>query len=466
MILDSDIHRPLPQSPDAERGVLCSLMLSPNDVGSMMEERGVTGAHFHIPSHEEIFKTMMQLREDGKPNDFISLTKVLRDRNKLDQCGGAAFVTQLFTFIPTASNAFHYTDILEEKFILRQMIKAATEFSTRSYDEQDNVPVLLDEFEKSVLAIRRSDDGELREEEPKEAVMAVCRNIEELYERRGAVSGQTTGFSEIDQMLDGLHPEEMIVIAARPSMGKTALGMNIAEHISVECKKTVAVFTLEMSIQQLYHRVILSRAHVNMHAVRQGFLMERDFPAITASASQVAADGKLRIVDAIGASISAIRAKARRMARKHPDLACIVVDYLQKARSASKQAQGNREREIAEISSGLKDLAKELRIPVIVLAQLNRDAEKRKAKGRPQLSDLRESGSIEQDADVVGLLYREERYADNEEEAREVEGKATLIIAKNRNGPVGDIPLTFLKEFARYETRAREVEPEQRKWNK
>jgi replicative DNA helicase len=284
--------------------------------------------------------------------------------------------------------------------------------------------------------------------------MAAIESIEKLYESRGAISGLPTGLADLDSMTDGMHEAEMIVIAARPSMGKTALAMNIAEHIAVDLNMPVAVFSLEMSAHQLVQRLICSRARVSLKKIREGFLAEHEHPKLTQMASQFAGC-KLFIDDTPGLSILELRAKARRLKSQH-DIKLVVIDYLQLLRSTSRRAQDNRQIEIAEISSGIKALAKELAIPIIVLAQLNRNPEARtgSSKGRPRLSDLRESGSIEQDADLVGLLTREEYYADNDEERAEAAGKATLIIAKQRNGPVGDIPLTFIKEFTRFEPRA------------
>lgn len=452
-----EIQRLLPQSVDAERGVLSSFLLAPREIGGLCVEKGITPEHFHLPAHTEIYRVLLALWDGNQPCEFIGVTQHLRDAGKLDQVGGAATISELFTFLPTAANAGYYIEILEEKHTLREIIKVCTEYASRSYDEQDNQAVLLDELEARVLAIRKSDDAEMREVEPRELAMQVVSEIEEFYERRGGISGLATGFSHLDKMLDGLHEQEMIVVAARPSMGKTAFGMNIAAHVAFNLKKTVAVFSLEMSDKQLVQRAMLSDAKVNIHRVKDGCLSDRDFPALTAAAGKVAA-GKLRFIDANGASVGAIRAKARRIARRHPDLALIVIDYLQIVRSHSRQAQGSREREISEISAGLKSIAKELKIPVIVLAQLNRGPDQRggENKGRPKMSDLRESGAIEQDADVVGLLYREEYYAESDDEKSQCEGEATLIIAKQRNGPVGDVPLTFLKEFTRFENRASE----------
>ncbi len=452
-----DVHRLLPQSPDAEKGVLCSFLLAPREVGGFCAEKQVTREHFHIPAHGELYATLLELWDAGKPIDFIILTELLRDRQRLDQVGGAAFVTELFTFLPTAANLAYYVEIVQEKFTLREIIKVCTEYAARSYDEQDNVPTLLDDVEGKIFAIAQ-DRFKDKAASMKDQVMQAIHDIEALYERRGAISGLETGLAEFDRMTDGLHGSEMIVIAARPSMGKTALAMNMAEHVALELKKAVAVFSLEMSTSQLVQRMLCSRARVNLGNVRNGFLSERDFPALTAAASKLA-ESKFFIDDTPGLSILELRAKARRLKSQH-DIAAIFIDYLQLLRSTSRRAQDNRQLEIAEISSGLKGLAKELNIPIVVLAQLNRNPEGRTGAslGRPRLSDLRESGSIEQDADLVGLLVREEYYADTDEDKKAAEGKATLIIAKQRNGPVGDVPLTFLKEFTRFENRAREVE--------
>src|SRR5947207_2864150 len=282
----------------------------------------------------------------------------------------------------------------------------------------------------------------------------VLETIEKLYERRGGITGLSTGFIELDRLTSGLHPAEMVVIAGRPSMGKTALAMNMAEHVAVNQRKPVAVFSLEMSSQQLVQRMLCSRARVNLQRVRDGFLGERDFPSLTAAASKLA-DAKIFIDDSPSLEILELRAKARRL-KAQQNVELVLIDYLQLLRSATRRAKENRQLEISEISAGLKALAKELNIPVIVVAQLNRQPEARSG-GKPRLSDLRESGSIEQDADLVGLLVRPEIYEEDEEARAEKEGEAELIIAKQRNGPVGEIPLTFLKEFTRFEDRARNV---------
>jgi replicative DNA helicase len=393
------------------------------------------------------------------PVDFITITQLMRDRQQLDQIGGPAFITHLFTYLPTAANVGYYLDSLVEKHTLREVIRVCTEYAARSYEEQGAVQTLLDEVETRIFEIAK---GQFQENtfDMKKEVMGAITSIQDLYERRGGISGLPTGFEDFDKMTDGLHGAEMIVIAARPSMGKTAFAMNIAEHVALQEKKAVAVFSLEMSSGQLVQRLLCSRAKVNLGKVRQGFLSDRDFPSLTAAASELASS-KMFIDDTPGLSILELRAKARRMKSQH-DIAAIFIDYLQLLRSTTRRAQDNRQLEIAEISSGLKALAKELNIPIVVLAQLNRNPEQRsgESKGRPRLSDLRESGSIEQDADLVGLLVREEYYADSDDEKKETEGKATLIIAKQRNGPVGDVNLTFRKEFTRFETRAQTPEGE------
>lgn len=452
-----DAHRMLPASSEAELGVLASFLLAPREVGGMCAEKGIVPEAFHIPAHAIIYGELLAMWDAAQPIDVIMLTQRLRDKELLDQVGGRVFVTQLFTFLPTAANAAHYIEIIQEKYTLRQMIRVCTEYASRSYEEQGDVETLLDECEGRVLEIAQS-RCKAAAVSLRQLTMGAIDSIQALYERKGEITGLPTGFSAFDKMTDGLHPAEMVVIAARPSMGKTAFAMNIAEHLALHCAKPVAVFSLEMSAQQLVQRLLCSIAKVNLADVRDGLLRERDFPALAAAASRLAT-ARIFIDDTAGLSILELRAKARRLKSQH-NIEAIFIDYLQLLRSSSKRGQDNRQLEISEISSGLKALSKELSLPVVVLAQLNRNPENRggDAKGRPRLSDLRESGSIEQDADLVGLLLREEYYAETESERMEAEGKATLIIAKQRNGPVGDVPLTFLKKFTRFEDRAEGAE--------
>jgi len=433
------------------------MLISPRDAIAECVEK-ITEEYFYIPAHQIIYRELVDLWNAAQAIDLITFTQILRDRNLLDVIGGPAFVTSLFTFVPTAANIEYYIGIVRDKYILRSIIAAATESVRRAYEEQDEVNNLLDEVEQRIFAV-----GEDRFKgqvlSMKDQVMEAIDAIEKLYERKGGITGISTGFVEFDRMTSGLHPSEMIVIAARPSMGKTALAMNIVEHVAISQGLAVGVFSLEMSSQQLVQRLLCSRARVNLQKVRDGFLAERDFPSLTAAASKLA-DARIFIDDSAGLSILELRAKARRL-KAQQDIQLIVVDYLQLLRSTTRRAQDNRQLEISEISAGLKGLAKELKIPVIVVAQLNRQPEQRSG-GKPRLSDLRESGSIEQDADLVGLLVRPEIYEEDEEARAEKAGEAEFIIAKQRNGPVGEISLTFLKEFTRFETRARNVtEPDE-----
>src|SRR5881628_2528844 len=451
-----DIHRSPPHSMEAEQGVLGSMLISPREAIAECVEK-INEEYFYVPAHQTIYNVLVDLWNAGQAIDLITFTQVLRDRHLLDSVGGAAFVTSLFTFVPTAANVQYYLEIVRDKHILREIISAATESVRRAYEEQDEVNNLLDEVEQRIFAVGEDRfKGEMLS--MKEQVMSTLESIEKLFENKGAITGVSTGFRDLDKLTSGLHSSEMIVIAARPSMGKTALAMNIAEHAAIEVKLPVAIFSLEMSAQQLVQRMLCSRARVNLAKTRDGFLAEADFPKLTHAASKLA-EAKIFIDDTAGLTILELRAKARRLKAQH-DVQLIIVDYLQLLRSTSRRAQDNRQLEISEISAGLKGLAKELKIPIIVVAQLNRQPEQRSG-GKPRLSDLRESGSIEQDADLVGLLVRPEIYEEDEEARAEKAGEAEFIIAKQRNGPVGEIALTFLKEFTRFEDRARRTsEPE------
>jgi replicative DNA helicase len=449
----SEVHRPPPHSPEAEQGILGSMLLSPRDViGQCIEKIGPE--FFYIPSHQTVYVNLVEIWRARGAIDFITFTQVMRDKKLLDGLGGASFITALYMFVPTAANADYYIDIIRDKYILRQMIAAGTEYVRRAYEEQVQVNDLLAEFERKALSIRPA-EGKTERASMKEIVMCAVDNIERIYERKGSISGLATGFIELDRITGGLQNGEMIVFAARPSMGKTAIAMNIAEHVAVDCHKPVGVFSLEMSKEQLGQRLLCSRGRVNLQKVRDGFLSDRDYPALTAAASKLA--GSPLLIDDEMLKVDALIARARRW--KHDQhIVLLVIDYLQLLRSSGFKVN-ERQHEVSYVSAALKQLAKDLRIPVIVIAQLNRQPETRSG-GKPRLSDLRESGSIEQDADVVALLTRPEVYEDNEESRIEKQGEAELIIAKQRNGPVGEIPLTFLKEFTRFEDRARNLQEE------
>jgi replicative DNA helicase len=442
-------HRPLPASLDAEQGVLSSILLSPRETLIKADEKRVDADHFHHPAYGTIYGVVQELSKANSPIDLITLTQAIADRNLLEQIGGASVLAQLQTFLPTATNADYYIDIIREKYLLRKMISVCTASAVRCYEEQGDVKALIDDVEQQIFKVTEDRVGS-KLPDIKEHVSAALDAIELLYKNRGQVTGVPTGYKELDNMTNGLHPSEMIVIAARPSMGKTALAMNIAEHVAVDKQIPVGVFSLEMSSQQLATRLLCSRARVNLHHIRNGIMPKNAQLNLVKAVNEYSAS-KMIIDDTAGLTINELRAKSRRMMDSHR-LGLIVIDYLQLLRSPSKRGQENRQIEIAEISSGIKGLAKELNIPIIVLAQLNRKSEDR-GDGKPRISDLRESGSIEQDADVVGLLYRSAYYAKDEEEKSEKGGEAELIIAKQRNGPTGEVPLTFLNEFTRFETR-------------
>src|SRR5882762_6082948 len=345
-----DIHRSPPHSVEAEQGVLGSMLISPREaIGECVEK--INEEYFYVPAHQTIYTVLVDLWNAGQAIDLITFTQVLRDRNTLESVGGAAFVTSLFTFVPTAANLEYYLEIVRDKYILFFINSATTESVRRAYEEQDEVNNLLDEVEQRIFAVGEDRfKGQLLS--MKEQVMSTLESIEKLFENKGAITGVSTGFRDLDKLTSGLHSSEMIVIAARPSMGKTALAMNIAEHAAVEVKLPVAIFSLEMSAQQLVQRMLCSRARVNLAKTRDGFLAEADFPKLTHAASKLA-EAKIFIDDSAGLTILELRAKARRL-KAQQNVQLIIVDYLQLLRSTSRRAQDNRQLEISEISAGLK----------------------------------------------------------------------------------------------------------------
>ena len=451
----SDAHRALPSSVDAEKGVLSSMLLDPDDALNTAMS-ALSSAVFHLPAHRLLFDLLVEFKNKNRPIEPVSLLQTLIDRKQVEEIGGPATLTELLNFVPVAAHIEYYIELVREKFILREVIGVCTKTIQRAYQDQENVAALLDDAEKDVLGIRDVQQSGRKAKEISDHVRDAVMLIERMMENPGSLNGIGTGYTEFDEMTRGLHGSEMIIIAARPSMGKTSLVMNIVEHVAVDQGLPCAVFSLEMSAEQLVQRLLCSRAHVSMANLNNGFIQNDRFIHLTHVASEIA-NAPIHIDDTPSLPIGEFRAKARRLHQRH-GIKLIAIDYLQLMRSTSKRAQENRQIEIAEISSGLKATAKELNIPIIVLAQLNRSPESRTgdSKGRPRLSDLRESGSIEQDADVVGLLVRPEYYAENEEEKAETEGEVELIIAKQRNGPTGTVRLTFLKEFMRFENRAPE----------
>ena len=443
-----------PHALDMEQGVLGCQLISPNEcIGEVIEKLKGIGieAHYDL-RHQTIQAELLEMYDNRIPIDIITLQQRLKDKQLLEQIGGIAYLNQLEDTVPSAAHLSYYLDHLLEKYLLRKMIQTCTEVVGRVYDYEGDVEALLDEVEKEILRINES-RAQSGTATVKELVGKAILTVENYFGRQGTLNGLGTGFPDLDRMTDGLHGQEMIVIAARPSMGKTSLAMNIVEHVVLEQNLPAGVFSLEMSAESLVLRMLCSIARVNLRSIRDGFMSEADFPKLTSAAGRLA-KAKLLIDDTAGLSILDLRARARRMHQQH-GIKLFVVDYLQLLHSTSRRSQDNRQQEIADISSGIKALAKELKVPVLVLSQLNRELEKDKSR-KPRLSDLRESGAIEQDADLVGLLYKPSAGDDDDAPAEEADGlPVNLLIAKQRNGPTGDINLTFLKSYTRFESAAK-----------
>jgi replicative DNA helicase len=442
-----------PHAPEAEQGVLGCVLLSPNECVGQCVEKFKSGAEvFYDLRHQAIYETLAEMYDHREAIDLITLQQRLKDKQRLEEVGGIAYLGSLPDMVPSAANLSYYLEIVQEKFILRKLIHACTEVVGRVYEHEGEVDSLLDEVERDILRI-----SEARIEGSTTAIKELVKKaigiIEDYHQRQGMLTGIGTGFPDLDKLTNGLHAGEMIVIAARPSVGKTSLAMNIAEYVAIDLKLPVGVFSLEMTSESLVLRMLCSRSRVNLRNVREGFLAERDFPKLTAAAGKLA-NAPLFIDDSAGLSILQLRAKARRMAQQF-GVKLFVVDYLQLLHSTARRAE-NRQQEIADISNGIKALAKELSVPVVVLSQLNREVEKEKNR-KPRLSDLRESGAIEQDADLVGLLYKPSSGDDDDSGGEEQDAlPVNLLIAKQRNGPADvDVKLTFLKSFTRFESAAK-----------
>jgi replicative DNA helicase len=448
----ASVDRLPPHSPEAEQGVLGCVLLSPNECMGECIEKFKAGAEvFYDLRHQTIFSTLVEMYDRREAIDVITLQQQLKNKQLLEEVGGITNLASLPDRVPSAANLSYYLDIVQEKYLLRKMIQTCTEVVGRVYDYEGEVDALMDEVEREILRISES-RVQSQTTTIKDLVKKAINTIEDFHQRQGVLTGVGTGFTDLDKMTSGLHGGEMIVIAARPSMGKTSLAMNIAEHVAIEQRLPVGVFSLEMTSESLVLRMLCSRSRVNLRNVREGFLAERDFPKLTGSAGKLA-NAPLFIDDSSALSILQLRAKARRMSQQY-GIKLFVVDYLQLLHSTARRAE-NRQQEIADISSGIKSLAKELGVPVIVLSQLNRELEREKNR-KPRLSDLRESGAIEQDADVVGLLYKPSAGEEDEGGAGEEDVlPMNLLIAKQRNGPTGDVELTFLKSYTRFESKAK-----------
>ena len=402
----------------------------------------LTTEDFYRESHRKIFRAMIEICDRSEPVDLITLSDFLKAKGDLEVVGGSAYLASLASAIPTSANIHFYARIVREKAIRRYLISAATNIATRGYEDQENVDEFLDEAEKVIFDIS---EKRVRGSFVKvgDMIRDSIKMVEKLYERKDMVTGVPSGFKDLDRLTAGFQPSDLIVIAGRPSMGKTALCLNIATHAAFG-GHGVAVFSLEMAKEQLVLRMLCSEARIDHSKVRSGYLADREFPALVMAAGRLA-ETPIYLDDTPAISILELRAKARRLVRdRDKKIGLIIVDYLQLMRGSERAP--NREQEISEISRSMKALAKELNIPVIAISQLNRRVEDRGDK-RPMMADLRESGAIEQDADVIAFVYREVVYNENVDDPNVAE----IIVGKQRNGPTGTVRLAFFREFTRFE---------------
>jgi replicative DNA helicase len=444
--VEANLRKLPPQNLEAEESILGGIMLDNNACDLAVEL--LAPDDFYREAHRKIFAAMVDLHTRGVAVDAVTLAEALRQHGQLQDVGGATFIAELTDRVPTAANVAYYLRIVKEKAILRGLIAAATEIATQGYDERQDVERFVDQAEQKIFSIKEQ-KVERSYHKVGELLKESLETVAHLYDRKELITGVSTGFRDLDKLTAGLQPSDLIIVAGRPGMGKTALALNMAVHAAFDGGKAVVVFSLEMSKEQLVLRMLCSEARVNYMDVRSGHLRERDFPRLTAAAGKFY-DAAIWIDDSAALSVMELRAKARRLMRETGGkLGLLVVDYLQLMRGVART--DSREQEISEISRSLKALAKELRIPVVALSQLNRQVESR-ADRRPIMADLRESGAIEQDADVIAFVYREAQY--NRDVGPEAEREAEIIVAKQRNGPTGTVHATFLKEFMRFEDRA------------
>lgn len=439
-----------PHNKDAEMAVLGGIMLEVSAINKAAEI--ITADDFYIEQHRKFFRAMLSLSEKQAGCDFVSMTDELKSAGVYG-AEDTPYLLQLADFIPISSNISYYAKIVKEKALLRRLITVVSEIATRAYDEKEDVGELLDLAQKNILGLSEN-SFKSQCMLAKDLIKTTFNRLQELYERKECITGVPTGYYDLDKMTAGLQPGDLVIIAARPSMGKTALALNIASNACLHDKHPVpsVVFSLEMSSNSLVERLLSSLSHVDASRMRTGRFIDTDWPKLQRGAASIH-NAMLYLDDTASISVMELRAKARNLKRMVPNLGLIVVDYLQLMRSSSRHE--NRVQEISEISRSLKALAKELNVPVVALSQLNRTLENRSDK-RPMMSDLRESGAIEQDADVIMFVYRESVYCDH---CRKKDGSCTanhersaeVIIGKQRNGPTGTVELTFMGEFARFE---------------
>lgn len=440
------VDRAQPQAVDVEKAVLGAMLLDNSAISRVVEVLG-DEAVFYLSAHRKIYASMLELYDRGEPVDQVTVTEQLLTRGELDDVGGAVAVAALAGEVATSANVVHYADIVLDRAMRRRLIEGSTQTVTESYEETEEVEAIVDRAQQRIFAIaERQMTGQVVS--LRTAMMDSIAAIEKASERAGSLSGVETGYGDLNYYTGGFQNSDLIILAARPSVGKTALALNISRNASIKGNTPVLVFSLEMSVQQLSQRFLCAEARINSHSLRNGNLTSEDWERLV-NWTEKLSDAPIYIDDTPGISVLELRAKARRTKMEH-DIGLIVIDYLQLMTTSGRT--DNREQEIASVSRSLKALAKELNVPVLALAQLSRAVELRTDK-KPQLSDLRESGSIEQDADVVMFLHRPGRYEDVDEEGNSLENVAEVIIGKQRNGPTGTVELVWLPEYGRFEDR-------------
>lgn len=432
-------ERTPPHNIEAEQAVIGAVFLEPDSFSVASE--WLRPEDFYRTSHQEIFLVMYDLSEKGEPIDLVTVTNALLAKDVLEQSGGVSYLTDLASGVPTAANVEYYSKIVEEKAILRRLISTATNIVSSTFTQEEDVEGVLDEAEKSILEVANRKNASSFKE-IRDVLLEVHKNIEELHKQQGDITGIPTGFRDLDRVTSGFQRNDLIIIAARPSVGKTAFALNIAQNVAIRAEENVALFSLEMGADQLVQRMLCAEGNIDSQRLRSGRLEDNDWEKLTMAMGSLSQAG-VYIDDSASVRVSDIRSKCRRL-KQESGLGMIIIDYLQLI-SGSGNSSDNRQQEVSEISRSLKALARELQVPVIALSQLSRGVESRQDK-RPMMSDLRESGSIEQDADIVGFLYRDDYY-DKETEAKNI---IEIIIAKQRNGPTGTVELAFAKEFNKF----------------
>jgi replicative DNA helicase len=434
------IDRIPPHNNEAEQSVIGAVFLEPQALITAAEL--LMPEDFYRTAHQKIFQTMISLSDKGQAIDVVTVTEELSAKKELEDVGGISYLSEIANSVPTAANIVHYARIVEEKALLRRLIRVATSIVEDGYAREDEVEALLSEAEKKMMEVsNRKNSGDFRH--IKDVLVETYDNIELLHTRKGDVTGIPTGFRDLDKITAGFQRNDLIIVAARPSVGKTAFALNVAQNVATKTDENVAIFSLEMGAEQLVMRMLCAEGNIDAQVLRTGALEAEDWRKLTMAMGSLSNAG-IFIDDSPGIRVNDIRSKCRRLQQEH-GLGMIMIDYMQLIVGSGSKPGENRQQEVSEISRSLKSLARELKVPVVALSQLSRGVEQRQDK-RPMMSDLRESGSIEQDADIVSFLYREDYYDKETENQNMIE----IIIAKQRNGPTGTVTLAFAKEFNKF----------------